>query len=106
MKGIPRWPTLALAAIVLLNGCSRREEAGGSANQRGDGTHIQPAAIAEESDPWGSTRVSVPTGFQNQGFRLGAILRLIIFIDRAGRRLDTQGIFCAERVFELKRRCV
>jgi len=53
MKIVLWWSTLVLAAVLVLNGCSRREETAGSADKRGDGTHIQPGAIAEESERWG-----------------------------------------------------
>jgi len=56
---------LALAAIVLLNG-SRREETGGSADQKGDGTHIQPGAIAEDSEQWGYLALKIERVHEKQ----------------------------------------
>ncbi len=49
---------------------------------------------------------SIAKGLQNHCFGLGAILRLIIFIDRTLRRLNAKRIFGAERVIELERRYV
>src|SRR6185369_4131920 len=66
MKGTLRRSTLALAAIALLNGCGRREQTGGSGDRKGDGTHIQPGAIAEESEQWGYLALRIIKVHQKQ----------------------------------------